>query len=554
MKQFFAAIASLCLSACAPAQLAPAPPAGSVPEMSLETLKVITKTLSRDDFGGRAPGSAGEEKTLSYLVQAFDNVGLEPGNRGGWFQDVPLAEITAKKVSPLTVSGGSEVLDFAFGSEFIGGTYRLVPQIDIAGSELVFVGYGIHAPEKGWNDYSGLDMRGKTAVILVNDPDYQSEGVDGRFNGRAMTYYGRWTYKYAEAARQGADAALIIHDTFPAGYGWNVVESSGKGPQAFAASGDGNAGETKFNGWIKKQVAARMLSAAGQDLAALSAAAKQPGFKPVPLGLKADLSVSNTLRTFNTKNVIGMLRGRNRPDEYVIYTAHWDHLGHCAADEADTICNGAIDNASGIAGLVALADAFKRGGAPDRSVLFLAVGAEESGLLGSQYYAANPVFPLAQTVGGLNMDSLSLAGRARDVRVIGEGKSQLDSYLAEALKAVGRYQTPDATPEKGFYYRSDHFSFAKRGVPMLFVDYGLDLVAGGRKAGEAYFSNYNANIYHSPRDEFSESWDWSGAMDDLTLYYLVGRSLAQSKAWPNWYEGDEFRAIRDASCAGAGGC
>jgi Zn-dependent M28 family amino/carboxypeptidase len=559
MKLFLPPFAALALCACATTPApppAPAPPIDPAPEKSVTIMKDVTRTLSGDDYEGRAPGTAGERKAIALIQSEFAKVGLTPGNKGSWTQDVPLVEITAKTVSPLTVKGkaGATPMQFAFGPDFMGGTYRVTPRIDIKDSELVFVGYGIVAPEKGWNDYAGLDMRGKTAVILVNDPDYETEGLDGPFNGRAMTYYGRWSYKYEEAARQGAEAALIVHDTFPAAYGWNVVESSGQGPQAFARSADGGAKETAFNGWIQKGVAEKIAAAAGQDLAALSAAAKTQGFKPVPLGIGASLSFANDVRDFNTANVIGLLPGRTRPDEYVVYTAHYDHLGRCAPTEADSICNGAIDNASGTAALVALADAFKREGAPKRSVLFIALAAEESGLLGSEYYAANPVYPLTQTVGGLNMDSLSFAGAAKDVRVIGGGKSELDGPLQDAVAAVGRYMTPDTAPEKGFYYRSDHFSFAKRGVPMLYVDPGSDLVVGGKAAGEAYDKRYTETIYHSPRDEFREDWDWTGALADLRLYYLVGRKLADGSDWPNWYKGDEFRAIRDASCAPAGGC
>jgi Zn-dependent M28 family amino/carboxypeptidase len=562
MKQSLPVLAALLLGACATTP-APAPESPQpAPEMSERIMKDMTRTLSQDAFEGRAPGTPGDEKAIAYIEQAFAKVGLQPGNNGKWTQQVPLVEITAKDVSPLTVKGdgkgAGKPMSLAYGPDYIGVTYRVSPTISVADSELVFVGYGIVAPEKGWNDYAGIDMRGKTAVILVNDPDYEREGLEGPFDGRAMTYYGRWTYKFDEAARQGAEAALIVHDIFPAAYGWNVVDSSWRGPQAYARSKNGAADQTKFNGWVQKGVAERIMAAAGQDFAALSSAAKQQGFKPVPLALTASLSLSNDLREITTSNIIGLLPGKTRPDEYVLYSAHYDHLGICAPEEADAICNGAIDNASGVAALTALADAFRQTGTPDRSILFIAVGAEESGMLGSEYYAKNPVLPLSHTVGGLNIDSLTFAGRAKDVRVIGGGKSELDAVMNEALTEVGRTPTPDSTPEKGFYYRSDHFNFAKYGVPMLYLDYGLDLVNGGLEAGEAYHEAYYDHIYHSPRDEFHEDWDWSGALDDLRLYYLIGRKLADSNDWPNWYPGDEFRAARDASCAGAkengGGC
>ena len=549
-------IAALGLSACATMQEAAAPAPEPVPEISLETMKTVTQTLSRDDFEGRAPGTAGEAKTLDYLVRAFANAGLRPGNKGSWFQDAPLVEITGRDYSDLTVTGRAAPLRFVYGRDYVAVSPRAVPQTALADSELVFVGYGIDAPEKGWNDYAGIDMRGKTAVILVNDPDYENESLDGPFNGRAMTYYGRWTYKFEEAARQGAAAALIVHDTFPAGYGWNVVESSWSGAQAYAQGGDDEADRTIASGWMQKPVAQAIFAAAGKDLAALSAAAKHKGFRPVPLGLKAGLSFDNDVRRFSSKNVIGLLPGSERPDEYVLYSAHWDHLGHCTPNAAgDDICNGAVDNATGTAALVALADAHRRAGPPARSLVFLAVTAEESGLLGSDYYAANPVFPLSHTVGGVNMDALYPMAPARDVKVIGDGKSQLDAVLDRALAAEGRTATPDPTPEKGYYYRSDHFSFAKRGVPMLYVEAGEDLEPGGPAAGRAFADDYTEHRYHGPDDEYSDDWDWSGIVRELRLFYRLGRDMAQSDEWPNWNEGDEFRAIRDQSCADdEGGC
>ena len=371
-----------------------------------------------------------------------------------------------------------------------------------------------------------------------------------------MTYYGRWTYKYEEAARQGAAAALIVHDTFPASYGWGTVESSWSGPQAYARRTDGGASQTQVNGWVQKRVAEEIARAAGQDFTQLSAAAKQPGFKPVPLGLNVSTGFDNAIRTFESKNVIGILPGSERPDEYVIHTAHWDHLGRCTPNAAgDDICNGAIDNATGTAALVALGEAHVKAGPAARSLVFLAVTAEESGLLGSEYYAANPVFPLQQTVGGVNMDALSMAGPARDVTVVGGGKSELDAYLDQTLAVLGRVATPDASPEAGYYYRSDHFSLAKRGVPMFYVDGGQDLVDGGRAAGAAYEAAYRDNAYHLPDDEYDPNWDWTGTMQDVQVFYHLGRMLAETTDWPNWYADDEFRRTRDESCAAAaGGC
>jgi Zn-dependent M28 family amino/carboxypeptidase len=529
----------------APAQ----PPA---PAASAETLQRVTRTLSSDEFEGRAPGTPGEERTIAFLSQEFQRAGLQPGNRGSWYQDVPLVEITAQGSPRLEIAGTGPGLSFGFRTDYIAASYRAQPRVSVANSEIVFVGYGINAPERGWNDYAGLDVRGKTVVILVNDPDWQTAGLTGPFSGRAMTYYGRWTYKFEEAARQGAAAALIVHDTAPASYGWNVVENSWSGSQLYMQSADDGADQTAANGWLTNDAARRLFAAGGQDLDALIRAAQQPGFRAVPLGLRASLTIDNQIRRAASHNVIGVLPGRTHPDEYVIYTAHWDHLGLCREDGPDRICNGAVDNASGSAALVALAQAHARAGASERTIIFLAVTGEESGLLGSAYYAANPIYPLARTAGGFNMDSLNMAGAARDFVSIGGGKSELDAYLARAAAQGGLRVSPEPTPEAGYYFRSDQFSFAKRGVPMLYGRGGEDLVNGGTEAGRAAAADYRANRYHQVTDEFNPAWDWSGALADVGIYYRVGRALANSREWPNWLPGDEFRAIRDRSRAGAG--
>ena len=524
-------------------------PQVTVPALSEATMKDVTRELSLDSYEGRAPGSVGEEKTVAYLIAKYKAAGLEPGNNGSWTQDVPLIEITAKNVSALTIADRSgKAMSFAYGNEYVIGSYRETPKTDIKKSEMVFVGHGIVAPEKGWNDYAGVDVKGKTVVVMINDPDFENEGLDGPFGGKAMTYYGRWTYKFEEAARQGAAAVLIIHDTAPAAYGWNVVNSSWTGTQFLAQSKDGGKSQTQANGWIQKSVAKEIFAAAGQNLDKQMAAAKQKGFKAVPLNLSASMNFENDIARKASKNVIGVMKGTKRPDEYVLYTAHWDHLGRCtAAADGDDICNGAVDNATGTAALVALAEGFAKAGAPERSVVFLAVTAEESGLLGSKFYAENPIFPLSQTVGGVNMDAFSMSGPAKNLTVIGKGKSQLDVYLEAAAKSEGRTPESEPTPEKGFYYRSDHFSFAKLGVPMVYFEGGDDLVTGGKAAAKAAAEDYEKNRYHAPGDEFDEKWDWSGVMSDLKLYYRIGRMLAMTDAWPNWNDGDEFRAVRDKS-------
>lgn len=544
-------LATLAIPAAAQAKPAQVPAIQPV-TLNQPALAEMVKTLSSDDFEGRGPGSAGEEKTVAYLIERFKAAGLQPGNKGSWTQDVPIVEMTATNMAGLAITGGPSTMLFAPGKDFVAGSYRAVDRTAIADAELVFVGYGINAPELGWNDYAGQDMKGKVAVILVNDPDYASATEDGPFKGRRMTYYGRWTYKFEEAARQGARGALIVHDTFPAAYGWNVVESSWTGAQHFVAKANKGMDQTEANGWIQKPVAEAILKAAGQDLTQLTAAAQQRGFKAVPLGLKASLNFDSQLRTAMSKNVIGIQPGKKRADEYVLYTGHWDHLGRCKANaKGDDICNGAVDNATGTAMLAALAEANVKAGPADRSQVFLAVTLEESGLLGSEYYAANPIYPLARTVGGVNMDALSPGSASRDFEVVGGDKSELTRYLAAATKAMGLTQAAESDIERGYYYRSDHFSMAKRGVPMFNVGRGSDWVKGGKAAGAAAAKLYNDRDYHQPSDEFDPNWDWSGMLQDGELFYRLGRSLAMTTDWPNWHPTDEFRAIRDKSLKGS---
>ncbi|MBN8484655.1 MAG: M28 family peptidase [Sphingomonadales bacterium] len=526
-------------------------PKVTAPVIQADTLNTITRELSSDAYEGRGPATPGEDKTVAYIIKRYKDAGLLPGNNGSWTQDVPTVEIAAQNVTPMAVTVGGQAMAFEFGKDWVAGSYRAVPKTELKDAPLVFVGYGINAPELGWNDYAGVDMKGKIAVILVNDPDYEMKDESGLFKGKRMTYYGRWTYKFEEAARQGAAGALIVHDTYPAAYGWNVVNSSWTGPQLYIQTPDKGMSNTQANGWVQKDVVTKILKASGQDLDGLSKAAKQKGFKPVPLEAKASFGFDNTIRTAMSRNVIGIIPGKKRPDEYVLYTAHWDHLGRCTPDETgDDICNGAIDNATGVAGLVAIAEANRKAGPADRSQVFLAVTLEESGLLGSKYYAENPIYPLAKTVGGVNMDALSPGSVARDVQVTGGDKSELTRYLRAAMQAMGLYETPEDHSERGYYYRSDHFSFAKQGVPMFYLGRGSDWVHGGKAAAEAQAEEYNNMHYHRPSDEWSAMWDWSGMVQDVTLYYRLGRSLAMSKEWPNWYKTDEFRMIRDKSRAG----
>ena len=530
--------------------------AASVPTVPEPLMRAVIARLASDELEGRGPSTPAEDRTITEIIARFKAAGLQPGNNGQWLQKVPTVEITANDVSPLTVSGAGQPLRFAYGTDFVAGSYRVTPQTRIADSELVFVGYGIVAPELGWNDYAGIDMTGKTAVILVNDPDYANVTEDGPFKGRRMTYYGRWTYKFEEAARQGATAALIVHDTFPAAYGWNVINSSWTGSQYYVRRADNALGETAANGWVQKPVAEAILKAAGKDLATLTAAAQTKGFRAVPLGLKASLGFTNAIRPGNSHNVIGILPGTSRKDETVLYTAHWDHLGRCPADKSgDDICNGAVDNASGVSALVALADMNRRAGPAPRSQVFAAVTLEESGLLGSEWYARNPLYPLDRTVGGVNIDGLAPIGPARDVTATGGDKSDLTGILKQTLATMGLRLSPEPFAERGSYYRSDHFSLAKRGVPMFRVGRGLDLVDGGVAAGTAASDDYTKNRYHQPSDEYAPDWNFSGIVQETELLYRLGRTLAEGTTWPNWHKSDEFRAVRDKACAASpGGC
>ncbi|MGQ0558371.1 MAG: M28 family metallopeptidase [Sphingosinicella sp.] len=522
----------------------------AAPDISLATLQGLTQQLSSDAFEGRAPGTQSEVQTVALIARAFERAGLQPGNGGSWYQEVPLVEITAQGNPQLVIAGPRHSAPLNYRTDFVAATYRVQPRVEFQNSDIVFVGYGINAPERGWNDYEGVDVRGKTVIILVNDPDWSATSLEGPFNGRAMTYYGRWTYKYEEAARQGAAAALIVHDTAPASYGWNVVENSWTGPQLYMQTANGGADQTVANGWLTNEAARRLLTAAGQDFDALTRAAQQRGFRAVPLALRASLRLDNAIRSAQSRNVIGILPGRERPDEYVLHTAHWDHLGICREQGEDRICNGAIDNATGTAALVALAEAHARAGPADRTLVFMAVTAEESGLLGSAYYVANPVFPLARTAGGINIDSLTMHGDARDFYAVGAGKSELDAYLQRAVTAEGLVLTSEPSPQAGYYYRSDQFSFAKHGLPMVYAKLGPDLINGGRAAGDAWQAAYRANRYHAPEDEYDPAWDWRGAMHELRIFYRIGRALAETGDWPNWNQGDEFRAVRDRSRAG----
>ncbi len=531
-------------------------PRAAAPEFPEAGYRAHVERLSSDEFEGRAPRTAGEEKTVAYIEQQFRAAGLEPGFGDSYRQDVPLVEIVTHPDPTMQIQGSRGELSLRYGDDMVVWTKRPVPESRITNAGLVFAGYGIVAPEYGWNDYAGLDVRGKVVMVLVNDPGYATQDP-ALFTGNAMTYYGRWTYKFEEAVRQGAAGLLVIHETKPAAYPWEVVRNGASKPQFDLRLPDPDSERLPLEGWITHEAATRVLALAGQDYPSLKQASQLHGFRGLALDLKVSAGVRNDVSYGSSQNVAGMLRGRARPGEAFVYTAHWDHFGRVAeapaGSDGDTIFNGASDNATGVAALLELGRAFAATRpAPERSVLFVAVTLEESGLLGSEYFAAHPPVPVADMVGGLNMDNLYAIGPTRDLTVLGFGASELDDELRRAAAAQDRVLVPEPTPERGLYYRSDHFNLAKQGVPMLYTKAGIDSPTRGADYGREWLEDYVATRYHKPSDEYDPSWDVSGNMQDLAIYYAVGLAVADSDAWPNWREGSEFRAIRDASRAGKG--
>jgi Zn-dependent M28 family amino/carboxypeptidase len=525
------------LSACAGGHKQP-PPSAEIDETGY---RERVRILASDDFEGRRPGTHGEERTVAFLTEQFRKLGLKPGNGDSYVQQVPLVETTAGSDASLTVVGHGATRQLAYGKDMVVWSKRPLSSAQLRQSPLVFVGYGIVAPEYSWNDYQGVDVRGKTVVILVNDPGFAAKDPKV-FRGGVMTYYGRWTYKIAQAAQQGASGALLIHDAAAAAYGWDAVVNSWTGPQLASAAADGAAGHTDVEGWLSNAAARGLFAQGSLDFDALTAAAARPGFKAVAMGLNADAQVNSTVRRFNSANVIGVLPGSGRGKQYVLYTAHWDGLGMDPSRAAGRVFPGAVDDASGAAGLLMLAQSFKRTlPPPDRSIVFLALTGTQSGLLGSAYYVDNPIFPLRDTTGVINLDSLHIGGRTRDVSVFGYGNSELEDYLRVAALLQGRVTHGDTNPERGYYYRSDQFSFAKRGVPALYAQGGPDDSARGPKWGATQLDDYIAHRYQQPADRYSDDWDTGGAVDDLWLYYMVGMRLANTKRFPRWYPDSEFR-------------
>jgi len=521
----------------------PAVPAGGI---DVERYSAHVARLASDEFEGRAPGTRGERLTLNYLVKEFSELGLAPGYGDSYLQPVPMVEMTNEARSELAIEGQGESFALTYPEQMIIGSRRLgnTPH-GIEDSELVFVGYGIVAPEYDWNDYAGLDVAGKTVVMLVNDPGYATGDPD-LFNGNAMTYYGRWTYKYEEAARQGAAAALIVHETEPASYGWDVVINSWSGAQ-FELGEAGDDPVMALEGWITVDTAVDLFARADLDFEAEKARAESNEFSAVSLDARATASVRNSVREGMSYNVLASIPGSTRPDEAVVYLGHWDHLGrNMAIPGSAGIYNGAIDNASGTAALLEIARLYQEAGQPERTVLFLAVTLEEYGLLGSRYYVNNPVFPAGQTAAAINMDAMTLIGPTDDVVVVGYGSSELEEILARAVAVQEREVVREPTPEAGFFYRSDHFNFARAGIPALYAKGGVEHSEKGREYGLAQGQYYRDNQYHKPADEFNPDWDLRGVAQDLELLYVVGREVADSDQWPNWYPGNEFRAIREA--------
>jgi Zn-dependent M28 family amino/carboxypeptidase len=527
---------------------------GAGPVTDIERLMATIAVLSSDEYGGREPMSEGEKLTLEYIETRFREIGLDALFGDSYLQPVDLVSIENDPASAqMTFHLQDRDRLVTPADEMVIGTPRAIAESRVEDSEVVFAGYGIVAPEYGWDDYADLDVRGKTMLILINDPGFATQNP-ALFNGNAMTYYGRWSYKYEEAARQGAAAALIIHDTAPAAYGWDVVRNSWTGPQFHLDRENDNMHRVPIESWIQRDVAEEIVAAAGRELAALQQQAASPEFRAVPLGSTMDASVQNRVVRNQSYNVGALLRGSQRPDEVFIYTAHWDHLGTdpAAAEGEDAIFNGAVDNATGIAALLELARSFAAlPRAPERSVAFLAVTAEESGLLGSAWYAEHPPIPMNRTVGGINMDALQVYGPTHDVVVVGYGSSELEDILRARAQRQNRIIKPEEHPERGYYYRSDHFNLAKKGAPMLYAKSGSDHTELGPDYLSAKSDEYLRNRYHSPRDEIGEDWDLRGLVQDIELYFGIGLEVADRDAWPNWYEDNEFRSIRERSLGNA---
>jgi len=504
-------------------------------------------TLSSDEFMGRMPFTEGEQLTTSFLESKFKEMGLEPGNGDSYFQEVPMVSIITYPEQSMEFKSAQGSVVGEGLKDFVIWTQRTDSLVRIQDAEVVFAGFGIVAPEYGWDDYKNLDVKGKIVVVLINDPGFGSEDTTF-FKGNTMTYYGRWTYKYEEAVRQGALGCLIVHNTIPAGYGFNNIQNSWKASKLYLDDRGQDKYKLGFEGWITLPFAKQLFEKMGKNESELLQNARTPDFQGFSTGMRLSTSLA-VEPTYNvSKNVIAKITGKTAPEEVIIYSAHWDHIGIGKPDETgDTIYNGALDNASGTAALLALAKAFKTDEQPDRTVVFLAVTAEEQGLWGSAYYAKQPIYPKEKTVANINMDGVNPYGKMKDVSVIGVGQSEMEDLLDEELKKLGRYAAPEPNPVVGYYFRSDHFNFAKIGIPALYIGTGIDHVEKGKEYGKQLQEEYVAQYYHKPADAYDpKRWNLEGAVDDVQLLYQVGRNLANSTRWPGWKEGSEFKAIRDS--------
>jgi len=533
--------------------VAAAPPAAHV---DMQRMSDITRVLASDEFQGRAPGTTGEEKTIRYLIEQFKAAGLEPaGENGGWTQTVPMIRTQLQSPMAISIRQGGQATLLRFPDDVYLGTVRAVDQARIVNAPMVFVGYGVSAPERGWDDFKGVDLHGKVAVFLVNDPDFEAaagEPVAGKFGGKTMTFYGRWVYKYEEAARRGAIAALIVHETDAAGYPWTVVKSSAGESYNVVLPPDAQQ-PVLLQGWIQQPIAAALFKRAGYDYATLKRQARTAAFRPIDLKATFAADIPVTLTRITSHNVLGKLTGSTYPNETVSYGGHWDAYGIGPADaQGRTIRPGAADDALGLAAMLEDARLFASGPRPQRTLVFAAWTGEERGLLGSEYYARHPLFPMEAMVANLTFDTLQWNGPVKDVVVIGQGQSELEDYLADAAKAQGRYLTPEGHPERGLFYRADHFSFAKRGVPVL-LDMALagayDMKNGGRAEGERWLSAFTGTCYHQTCDSWSPNWNLEGAAQEAELFYAIGNRLANSRDWPQWRTSSEFRKVRDESAA-----
>ncbi len=548
MRRFISIVAVLsavviAISACHSDE---APPGDAgLAAFNKDSLAAAIRILASDSFQGRRPFTAGETRTIDYLVKSYTALGLEPGNGNSYTQNVPMVEISPAAPSTLQLISKTGKTDFRNINDFVLWTERQDSVNTLDKSEVVFAGFGVIAPEYNWNDYAGLDVKGKTVVVMVNDPGFYDSSL---FKGHTMTYYGRWTYKYEEAARQGAKACLIIHNTAPASYPFQVVQSSNGGVKLHLDTRNNPSYQLTVQGWITSETAKKLLAAAGKD-SSLLIAAQHRGFKAIPLNIKLSASV-RVREVYNmSHNVIAKITGSKYPDEYIIYSAHWDHLGIGKPDaKGDSIYNGAADNASGCAALLQIAKAFESlPSKPERTVVFLSVTAEEQGLLGSAWYAQHPAYPLAKTVANLNIDVLNTYGPTRDITYSGKGQSGLEDFLADEAKKNGRYVAPEDHPEAGHYFRSDHFNFARAGVPSLTADGGVDDLTRGTAYGKRKHDQYTAERYHQPADQIDSTWDLTGGLQDIQLVYAIGEKLANSRAWPEWKPGSEFKVVRDKS-------